>query len=58
MPDRAGGAALHRVAEGGVPVEFVRYPGQSHLMPWGGPARYREDFYTRVLGWMEQDAKS
>lgn len=38
----------------GVPVEFVRYPGQSHLMPWGGPARYREDFYTRVLGWMAQ----
>ncbi len=35
----------------GVTTEFVRYPGQSHGMPWNGPAAYRIDYYTRMLGW-------
>jgi dipeptidyl aminopeptidase/acylaminoacyl peptidase len=35
----------------GVETQFVRYPGQSHLMPWTGPAEYKVDFYTRILDW-------
>jgi dipeptidyl aminopeptidase/acylaminoacyl peptidase len=35
----------------GVETEFVRYPDESHLMPWYGPAEYRIDFYTRILDW-------
>ena len=34
-------------------VEFVRYPGASHLFLRGGPPEHREDFYTRVLGWFK-----
>ena len=32
----------------GCEVEFVRYPGGSHLFLRGGPSEHREDFYTRV----------
>jgi len=35
----------------GVEVEFVRYPGGSHLMLRGGPTAHKVDYYTRVLGW-------
>lgn len=38
----------------GVITEFVRYPGQSHDMPWTGPAAYRIDYYTRLLEWFDQ----
>lgn len=34
-------------------VEFVRYPGGSHLMLRGAPAEHRVDFYERVLGWFQ-----
>ena len=39
--------------EAGCEVEFVRYPGRSHLMLRGGPALHRVDFQTRVLGWFQ-----
>jgi dipeptidyl aminopeptidase/acylaminoacyl peptidase len=35
-------------------VEFVRYPGGSHLMLRGAPLSHRIDFYTRVIGWFER----
>jgi dipeptidyl aminopeptidase/acylaminoacyl peptidase len=35
----------------GVDVEFVRYPGGSHLMLRGGPVAHRVDFYSRVRDW-------
>lgn len=38
----------------GAEVEFVRYPGASHLFLRGGPAEHREDFLRRVLGWFER----
>jgi dipeptidyl aminopeptidase/acylaminoacyl peptidase len=38
----------------GVETQFVRYPGQSHLMPWYGPAEYRIDYYTRILDWFDR----
>jgi dipeptidyl aminopeptidase/acylaminoacyl peptidase len=37
----------------GCAVEFVRYPGGSHLFLRGGPAAHKEDFYTRVLAWFK-----
>lgn len=40
--------------EANVPTEFIRYPGQSHLMLWSGPVAYRIDLYTRVLAWFER----
>jgi dipeptidyl aminopeptidase/acylaminoacyl peptidase len=38
----------------GCEVEFVRYPGGSHLMLRGGPVQHRVDFYTRILTWFEK----
>jgi len=38
----------------GVEVEFVRYPGGSHLMLRGGPTAHKVDYYTRVLGWFRR----
>jgi len=38
----------------GVEVEFVRYPGGSHLMLRGGPVQHRVDYYTRVLTWFQK----
>jgi dipeptidyl aminopeptidase/acylaminoacyl peptidase len=35
----------------GCEVEFVRYPGASHLFQAGGPAEHRADFLKRTLGW-------
>jgi dipeptidyl aminopeptidase/acylaminoacyl peptidase len=35
----------------GCEVEFVRYPGGSHLMLRGGPAAHRLDYFARILGW-------
>ncbi len=35
----------------GCEVEFVRYPGASHLFLRSGPPEHREDYLTRVLGW-------
>ncbi len=35
----------------GVEVEFVRYPGGSHLMLRGGPIAHKIDYYSRVTGW-------
>jgi len=37
----------------GCEVEFVRYPGGSHLMLRTGPAAHRADFLTRTLGWFK-----
>ncbi len=37
----------------GCEVEYVRYPGGSHLFLRGGPAEHRADFYTRVLAWFK-----
>ncbi len=39
------------LSRAGCEVEFVRYPGGSHLFLRGGPAEHREDYYTRVLAW-------
>jgi dipeptidyl aminopeptidase/acylaminoacyl peptidase len=36
---------------GGVETEFVRYPGMTHLFPWGGDPIYIEDFLTRIVDW-------
>jgi dipeptidyl aminopeptidase/acylaminoacyl peptidase len=41
------------LARAGCEVEFVRYPGGSHLFLRGGPAEHREDFYARVLSWFQ-----
>jgi dipeptidyl aminopeptidase/acylaminoacyl peptidase len=38
----------------GCEVEFVRYPGGSHLMLRGGPVQHRVDYYTRVLTWFQK----
>jgi len=38
----------------GVDVEFVRYPGGSHLMLRGGPVSHRIDYYTRVSDWLRK----
>lgn len=38
----------------GTEVEFVRYPGASHLFLRGGPAEHREDFLRRVLDWFDR----
>ena len=35
----------------GCEVEFVRYPGASHLFLTGGPPAHREDFLGRTLAW-------
>jgi dipeptidyl aminopeptidase/acylaminoacyl peptidase len=37
----------------GCEVEFVRYPGGSHLFMRTGPAEHRVDALTRVLGWFK-----
>jgi dipeptidyl aminopeptidase/acylaminoacyl peptidase len=37
----------------GCEVEYVRYPGGSHLFLRGGPAEHREDYYRRVLAWFK-----
>jgi dipeptidyl aminopeptidase/acylaminoacyl peptidase len=38
----------------GCEVEFVRYPGGSHLMLRGAPLPHRIDFYERVIGWFDR----
>jgi dipeptidyl aminopeptidase/acylaminoacyl peptidase len=38
----------------GVDVEFVRYPGGSHLMLRGGPIVHKIDYYTRVVDWFRK----
>jgi dipeptidyl aminopeptidase/acylaminoacyl peptidase len=38
----------------GVPVEFVRYPDESHNHAVGGQPRHRSDRLTRILAWLEQ----
>lgn len=35
----------------GCEVEFVRYPGGSHLMLRGAPLDHRIDYYQRVIAW-------
>ncbi len=42
------------LTKAGVEVEFVRYPGGSHLMLRGGPTAHKVDYYTRVLGWFRR----
>ena len=37
--------------DAGCEVEFVRYPGGSHLFLRCGPPAHSEDFLTRVTGW-------
>ncbi|MGI8476606.1 MAG: prolyl oligopeptidase family serine peptidase [Thermomicrobiales bacterium] len=39
--------------DAGCEVEFVRYPGQSHLFLWEGEPSYVADFYARTLAWFE-----
>lgn len=41
------------LSRAGCEVEFVRYPGGSHLFLRGGPSEHREDYYTRVLAWFK-----
>lgn len=41
------------LSQAGVDVEFVRYPGASHLFARLGPTRQREDFLQRHLDWFE-----
>lgn len=38
----------------GCTVEFVRYPGSSHLMLRNGPAPHRVDYLTRLRDWFVQ----
>jgi dipeptidyl aminopeptidase/acylaminoacyl peptidase len=38
----------------GCEVEFVRYPGGSHLMLRGGPVQHRVDYYSRMLTWFQK----
>jgi dipeptidyl aminopeptidase/acylaminoacyl peptidase len=39
--------------DAGCEVEFVRYPGASHLFQAGGPPEHRRDFLERTLGWFK-----
>jgi dipeptidyl aminopeptidase/acylaminoacyl peptidase len=41
------------LSRAGCEVEFVRYPGGSHLFLRGGPGEHRADYYTRVLAWFK-----
>ncbi|MDA0262938.1 MAG: S9 family peptidase [Chloroflexi bacterium] len=38
----------------GKEVEFVRFPGCSHLFPRMGHAKMREEYLTRTLGWFNR----
>ena len=38
----------------GKEVEFVRFPGCSHLFPHMGHAKMREEYLTRMLGWFDR----
>ena len=40
--------------QAGCEVEFVRYPGGSHLMLRGGPLSHRIDYYQRVIDWFDR----
>ena len=40
--------------QAGCEVEFVRYPGGSHLMLRGGPLSHRIDYYQRVIAWLDR----
>lgn len=42
----------------GCEVEFVRYPGGSHLMLRGAPLSHRIDFYERVIAWFERHLRA
>jgi len=42
------------VAAGSTPVEFVRYPGSSHLFPSSGRPGHRVDYSRRVVEWVER----
>ena len=42
----------------GCEVEFVRYPGGSHLMLRGAPLAHRLDYYDRVIAWFEKYLKA
>ncbi len=42
--------ALHKA---GCPVEFVRYPGASHLFLAGGHPAHRADYLSRMLAWFK-----
>ena len=37
----------------GKEVEFVRFPGCSHLFLRSGHPRMREEYLARLLGWMD-----
>ena len=41
------------LSQAGCEVEFVRYPGGSHLFPRLGPAAHREDFLARIVAWFQ-----
>lgn len=38
----------------GVEVEFVRYPGGSHLMLHSGPNEHKLDYYERIVTWFRE----
>jgi len=38
----------------GKEVEFVRFPGCSHLFPRMGHPKMREEYLTRTLGWFDR----
>jgi len=41
------------LSKAGCEVEFVRYPGASHLFLGGGHPEHRVDFLTRTLAWFK-----
>ncbi len=45
------------IAAGKVPVEFVRYPGESHLFRARGKPSHRVDLTRRVVEWCEKYVK-
>jgi dipeptidyl aminopeptidase/acylaminoacyl peptidase len=40
--------------QAGCEVEFVRYPGGSHLMLRVAPLSHRIDYYERVIAWFDR----
>ncbi len=52
--DWKGEQTFVALKKAGVNVEFIRYPGGSHLMLRGGPTAHKVDYYTRVLGWFRR----
>jgi acylaminoacyl-peptidase len=51
-------AMFLRLKLAGCDTELVRYPGASHMMPWEGSPRQREDWLRRTVAWFTTHLRS